>query len=63
MYQTTVKVVGFVTVTTEKPIEHPKNLIITLDVDEEDFEREYNNDIVVNETEIVTKQISTEVKC
>ena len=61
MYQTTIKVEGFVTLTTNKKLKKKdlKNIIISLDVDTFFLDKE--EDVEINETEVI-KTDTTVVK-
>ena len=65
MYQTTLKVSGFVTVTTEKPlsIKDREDLTIKLDVFDDEFTEDTGKTIEVNETDVTDVRIMTEVAC
>ena len=62
MYQTTIKVEGFITVTTDKNVK-PEDITISLDVHEDIFMYEHDCDIELNETNVTSKTISTVVEC
>lgn len=59
MYQTTIKIEGFVTVTSQEPITADDIGPVVLDV----FDEEAKVSIEINETEVTKREITTVVPC
>ena len=56
MYQTTIKIEGFVTVTSQNPVK-AEDIVVYLEA------KRQNNVLDVIETEITSKEVTTEVPC
>jgi len=62
MYQTTIKVEGFITVTSEKPLNINKDVPVRLDVwDKSDNEDSKVTEVI--ETEVITVEKQNQVPC